>query len=240
MAELKFYGNIRGAGASADGELINHSAGSGLGFYGLGFGVSVPIDTKQKTTFITDALGVVSGAQLNNTEILVEGSETVMGTVLSQNATTLNLDRLPNYLCPLNIRFEHTEPVAVQNCKLRIFDRNNINNHASGVATYVYEVRHPSTVSTQSNLALRGRAEDSWFLFESTESMSDMPFTPSPGISGTNTNIQDSASPAKGWVSTEGAPHQSMRHDWYVALSAEPNTIGSKTQYGLYFTLEYL
>jgi hypothetical protein len=31
-----------------------------------------------------------------------------------------------------------------------------------------------------------------------------------------------------------------MRHDWYVALSAEPNTIGSKTQYGLYFTLEYL
>jgi hypothetical protein len=70
--------------------------------------------------------------------------------------------------------------------------------------------------------------------------MSDMPFTPSPGISGTNTNIQDSASPAKGWVSTEGAPHQSMRHDWYVALSAEPNTIGSKTQYGLYFTLEYL
>ena len=31
-----------------------------------------------------------------------------------------------------------------------------------------------------------------------------------------------------------------MRHDWYIAISASPREIGSKTQYGLYFSLEYL
>lgn len=238
MAELKFYGNIitpQGAG-----ELINHSAGSGLGFYGLGFGVSVPIDTRQKTTYVTDALGTASGSQLNNTEMITEGDVNTAGTVKTQNAATIALDKLPNYLCPLNIRFEHTEPVAVQNCKLRIFDRNNINNHASGVATYVYEARHPSNSQSQTNLSHRGRSENSWFLFESTESMNDMPFTPSPGLSGTNTVVADVAAPDKGWTTTSGSTFQSFRHDWYVALSAEPNTIGSKTQYGLYFTLEYL
>lgn len=240
MAELKFYGNIKGAGESADGELINHSAGSGLGFYGLDFGVSVPIDTRQKTTYITDSLGTASGSQLNNTEMVLEGDVNTTGKVRVQNASELDLDRLPNYLCPLNIRFEHTEPVAVQNCKLRIFDRNNIDNHASGVTTYVYEARHPSTEQTETNLSHRGRTENSWFLYSSGLAMVDMPFTPSPGISGTNTIVADVEAPNKDWITTSGSVWQSMRHDWYVALSAEPDTIGSKTQYGLYFTLEYL
>jgi hypothetical protein len=238
MAELKFYGNI--ITPEGAGELINHSAGSGLGFYGLGFGVSVPIDTRQKTTYITDALGIASGSQLNNTEMTIEGDVNTVGKVRVQNANELDLDKLPNYLCPLNIRFEHTEPVAVQNCKLRIFDRNNIDNHASGVSTYVFEARHPSASQTQTNLSHRARTENSWFLFEASESMNDMPFTPSPGISGTNTVVADVSAPDKDWETTEGSVHQSLRHDWYVALSAEPDTIGSKTQYGLYFTLEFL
>jgi hypothetical protein len=161
------------------------------------------------------------------------------GTVSINSASAVNLDKLPNYLCPLNIRFTHTEAVKVQNCKLRIFDRDNIDNHASGVVTYVYEARHPASSQVISNLSHRGRAANSWYQFDPVEAMVDMLFTTSPGVSGTNTNSQDT-SPTLAYTSNQGSLHTSIRHDWYVALSSEPITIGSKTQYGLYFTVEYL
>lgn len=240
MAEIKFYGNIQGSPSSSDGELINHAAGSGIGFYGNNFGISVPIGTQQSTTFITNSLGTSQGSRLNNTSMVTSGNNTTPGTVKINGVSTINLDRLPNYLCPLNIRFTHTEPVRVQNCKLRVFDRNNINNHASGVVTYVYEARHPSTIESISNLSHRGRPENNtWYEFDPLLALSDMVFTSSPGTSGTNTNSQDINSDL-GWSTREGSLHESARHDWYVALSSEPITVGSKTQYGLYFSLEYL
>lgn len=237
MAEIRFYANIEGQ--SGDGELINHSAGSGLGFYGNGFGISVPVGSQQTTTFITNANGTAEGARLNNTAMVTSGNINTQGTVSINAASAVNLDRLPNYLCPLNIRFTHTEPVKVQNCKLRIFDRNNISNHASGVVTYVYEARHPATSQSISNLSHRGRLSNTWYEFDSVEAMSDMTFTSSPGPSGKNTNSQDT-SPTLGYLTNEGSLFAGIRHDWYVALSSEPTTIGSKTQYGLYFTVEYL
>lgn len=237
MAEIKFYANIKDQ--SGDGELINHSAGSGLGFYGNGFGISVPVGSQQTTTFVTNANGTSEGARLNNTSLITSGTPLTIGTVSINSASAVNLDRLPNYLCPLNIRFTHSEAVKVQNCKLRIFDRNNINNHASGVVTYVYEARHPATSQSISNLSHRGRIENSWYEFDPVNAMSDMAFTSSPGASGKNTNSQDT-SPTLGYLFNEGSLHTSTRHDWYVALSSEPVTIGSKTNYGLYFTVEYL
>ena len=33
---------------------------------------------------------------------------------------------------------------------------------------------------------------------------------------------------------------QYYQHDWYVGITASPDSIGSKTQYGLYVELEYL
>lgn len=240
MADIKFYANITGQGSGAEGELINHSAGSGIGFYGSNFGVSVPIGTRQSTTFVTNAVGANQGSQLNNTTMVTSGDSNTMGTVSVNGASAINLDRLPNYLCPLNIRFSHSSPVRVQNCKLRIFDRNNIANHASGVVTYVYEARHPSSLQTISNLSHRGRPTlNSWYEFDSLDAMTDMQFTASPGVSGTNTNTQDTNA-SLGWVTQEGSLHAASRHDWYVALSSEPVTVGSKTQYGLYFTVEYL
>lgn len=237
MAEIKFYANIKDQ--SGDGELINHSAGSGLGFYGNGFGISVPVGSQQTTTFVTNANGTSEGARLNNTSLVSSGTPLTAGTVSINSASAINLDRLPNYLCPLNIRFTHSEAVKVQNCKLRIFDRNNINNHASGVVTYVYESRHPATSQSVSNLSHRGRVENSWYEFDPVNAMADMAFTSSPGASGKNTNSQDT-SPTLGYSSNEGSLHTSTRHDWYLALSSEPVTIGSKTNYGLYFTVEYL
>jgi hypothetical protein len=236
MAQIQFYANILN-GANT---LINHTAGSGLGFYGSSFGVSVPVNARQTTTYVTDANGVNQGAQLNNTAMNTLGDGTTAGTV-SVNSTTpaINNNNLPNYLCPLNIRFTNETAVRVQNCKLRIFDRSNINNPASGVTTYVYEARHPSILQTSTNLAHRGRAANSWVEFDPVTSVTDMIFTNSPGTSGTNTNSSDT-NVSLGYTSQDGSLHTSTRHDWYVALSSEPESIGSKTQYGLYFSVEYL
>jgi hypothetical protein len=239
MADIKFYGNI--FGEQGDGQLINHGAGSGIGFYGNDHGISVPVGSQQSTTFITDAVGANRGPRLNNTAMYTIGAGATKGKVSVNGTTAIDLDKLPNYLCPLNIRFTHTDPVKVQNCKLRIFDRDNIEKHASGVTTYVYEARHPSTQNIAS-LSQRGRSEYSWMEFESDPLMAieQMDLTPSPGASGKNTTTGDSASPSLGWISTDGPAHASVRHDWYLALSSEPVSIGSKTQYGLYFTAEYV
>jgi hypothetical protein len=237
MAEIKFYANIKDQ--SGDGELINHSAGSGIGFYGNGFGISVPVGAKQTTTYVTNANGTSEGARLNNTAYVTSGNISTKGTVSVNSASAIDLDKLPNYLCPLNIRFTHSEAVKVQNCKLRIFDRNSISNHASGVVTYVYESRHPATSQSIGNLSHRGRTETSWYEFDPVNAMTDMTFTSSPGVSGTNTNSQDT-NVALGYTTQDGSLKTSTRHDWYLALSSEPVTIGSKTQYGLYFTVEYL
>ena len=37
-----------------------------------------------------------------------------------------------------------------------------------------------------------------------------------------------------------GNTGQYTQHDWYLAITASPDSIGSKTQYGLYVELEYL
>jgi len=241
MAEIKFYGNIKDDSASSDGQVIGHAAGSGLGFYGSDYGISVPIGTQQSTTWMTNADGTATErVRMNNTALSATGDASTAGTVAVNGGGAINLNNLPNYLCPLNIRFTHTEAVKVQNCKLRIFDRNDISKHASGVTTSVFESRHPSSDSAKTNLAHRGRStRNDWVTFDPSLSMSDMTCTDSPGASGLNTNTSDTDTDL-GYTTTTGAAHENVRHDWYLALSAEPESIGSKTKYGLYFTVEYL
>lgn len=229
-AEIKFYANVKVDDSVAE---IAHNNGSGIGFYGSSFGVSVPVNSQQTTTWTTNADGTNQGIQLHNTAWV--SSE----TVAIDSASSINLESLPNYLCPLNVRFTNDDPVKVQNCKLRIFDRNNIQNQASGVTTYVYESRHPLADQVPSGLAFKGRSENTWYEFDPVDAMSDMTFTSSPGVSGLNTDSSDT-NPEKGYTSTSGVSLASMRHDWFVALSSEPQSIGSKTNYGLYFSVEYL
>tara|TARA_R100000005_G_C4992791_1_gene199958 strand:- start:1814 stop:2557 length:744 start_codon:yes stop_codon:yes gene_type:complete len=247
MAAITFHVNGFSAAATDDASLINHTAGSGLGFFGNGFGLSVPVGQYQESTFVSNSNGTASGVKASNTKFA-----SVSGTIHNGNAEDDN-EHLPNYYAPLNIRFTHDEAVRVQNCKLRIFDRNDIDNMASGVTTKVYEIRHPNGTAGESAeggsetgpLAHRGRATHDWYEFDPEEDMTDMLFTSSPGVSGLNTSAGDSlpsigAGSQYNWVFKEGAAHEALRHDWYVALSASPDSIGSKTQYGLYFTLEYL
>jgi hypothetical protein len=237
MASIEFRANILG---NLQSTLIPHTAGSGIGFYGAGFGVSVPIGSQQSKTYITNSAGTSAGAELNNTSMATVGTNVTAGTASLNGGSAIPTSGIPNYQAPLNIRFTHTESVAVQNCKLRIFDRNNIDNPASGVSTYVYEVRHPSIVQTIRGLSHRGRSSHDWLAYEPSDNeVVDMAFTNSPGVSGLNTSSSDT-NVALGYTTQQGASHRSLQHDWYVALSSEPETIGSKTNYALYFSLEYL
>lgn len=247
MASINFYGNINGGAYNTSPSGINHAAGSGLGFYGAGYGISVPVGQFQDTTWVTNANGTASNQyRLSNTKFISSG------TTSANAGTAIANWRMPNYYAPLNIRFTHSEAVKVQNCKLRIFDRNDIQKQASGVSTMVYEVRHPhpsegTLAVPESGLSFRGNGMNNhdWKEFDPVFTMSDLDLTPSPGISGLNTSSADAGRLSQPdayyrYLTTEGATHQSTRHDWYVALSASPDSIGSKTNYGLYFTCEYL
>lgn len=240
MAEIKFYGNFL---SSSDDNIIRHDLGSGIGFYGLDFGVSVPVGSQQTTTWITNANGTNPGARLHNTAKVASGvpGSATKGTVSVDGANpAIDLDKLSNYLCPLNIRFTHSTPVRVQNGKLRIFARDHgINNPASGVTTWVYEARKPSAAPSGTSLNLRGVSDFVWKEFDPTLAQTELNLTPSPGMSGLNTNALDT-DVALGYTSQSGIEHVSTRHDWYIALSSEPESIGSKTNYGLYYTVEYL
>jgi hypothetical protein len=240
MASITFHANINTASVSTDASLVNHTAGSGLGFFGGNFGLSVPVGQYQESTFVSNSNGTASGIKVSNTKF-----SSISGVIHNGNTPEIDNEAMPNYYAPLNIRFTHDEAVRVQNCKLRIFDRNDIDNMASGVTTKVYELRHPNGVANTSYaLAHRGRATHDWYEFDPEEDMTDMLFTSSPGVSGLNTSAGDSlpseSESQANYVYKQGAAHEAERHDWYVALSASPDSIGSKTQYGLYFTLEYL
>lgn len=243
MAEIKFYANVL---ANDGAREIAHTVGSGLGFYGSSHGVSVPVGSQQRTTYVTNADGTVEGIQLHNTAMVTSGIPTEKGTVSVDGSSPITLSNLPNYLCPLNLRFTHSTPVRVQNCKLRIFDRNDINRPASGVTTWVFEARHPSAIQ-EGDLSLSWRANKDnttsqgfrWTEFDPLLAQFDMPLTSSPGMSGLNTDTTDTNTNL-GYASQSGLSLQATRHDWYVAISSQPDSIGSKTNYGMYFTVEYL
>ena len=251
MAEITFHANQNGMASSDDATLIEHAGGSGLGFFGGGFGISVPVGQYQDTSYVTNGDGTASGVRVNNTKWA--SSNVIPNSGVSANGgATIGLSGMPNYYAPLRISFSHSEAVKVQNCKLRIFDRSNINNHASGVTTKVYEVRRPHPVKNgfaagQGALKLRGDVGDhKWNTWDHEEdaSVADMNFTPSPGPSGLNTSsddpIAETESTYRNWISKSGEACRAKRHDWYVAISASPNEIGSKTDFGMYFTVEYL
>ena len=248
MAEITFHANQNGMASSDDATLIQHAGGSGLGFFGGGFGISVPVGQYQDTSYVTNGDGTSSGVRVNNTKWA--SSNVIPNSGVSANGgATIGLSGMPNDYAPLRISFSHSEAVKVQNCKLRIFDRNDISKPASGVSTKVFECRHPQPNEAHNGqsgtLAFRGVTGFAWSEFDPTEAQFDLDFTPSPGMSGLNTSAAETlpsglADGSINWLTNQGAAHESLRHDWYVAMSASPDSIGSKTQYGLYFTLEYL
>lgn len=189
--------------------------GSGIGFFGsAGFGSSVAVGEYQASTYITNSNGTIQGAEINNVKYAHPSS----GTTGSSSSPT-HLLNIANYKATLNVRFTSTSPVKTQNAQVRIYDRSNINNNPSGVTTKVAEIIHPSTTET----GLTGSGSSTW----ST-------------LAGSGTTLSLASSPGSSGLSPSGINTVDTRHDWYLALSASPDSIGSKTQYGLWIQLEYL
>ena len=236
MASISFL-----AGSTA----INNLSGSGLGFFGGSFGQSVQINNFQDTTFITDGNGTNNGGAGNNVKYSTDTKAFAAGVV-----PATGLLYIPNEKATLNIRFSNDSAVRTQNCKLRIFDRVNKDHPASGVITRVCELLHPSN-----SYSVEGSGDSTWF-GSSTHTGSDAQGTynastnPSSRLpAGTNTvggggvfvPLAQSPGPS-GLYAGNGSANtgQYYQHDWYVGITASPDSIGSKTQYGLYVELEYL
>lgn len=204
MATISFH---------ADDFHVQNLSGSGLGFYGGGFGDSVEVGEYQDTTFITDGNGTSQGPQVNNIKYLNTASGEINGA-----GSGVPLTAIPNYLATLNIRFSHGSAVKTQNAKLRIYDRSDIDNPASGVTTKVAEIIHPDQVQNDN-----GSGSTEWSSLAGSGVI--MSLVSSPGTSGERPN---------------GSETSDVRHDWYCSISASPDSIGSKTLFGLYFAVEYL
>ena len=236
MASISFL-----AGSTA----INNLSGSGLGFFGGSFGQSVQINNFQDTTFITDGNGTNNGGAGNNVKYSTDTKAFAAGVV-----PATGLLYIPNEKATLNIRFSNDSAVRTQNCKLRIFDRVNKDHPASGVITRVCELLHPSN-----SYSIEGSGDSTWFGSsthtgsdaQGTYNASDNPSSRLPagtntvGGSGVFVPLAQSPGPS-GLYAGNGSANtgQYYQHDWYVGITASPDSIGSKTQYGLYVELEYL
>lgn len=198
----------------ADGFKIN--PGSGLGFYGdSGFGYTIPVGEWNGRTFITNSNGTLDGGEVNN----IKYSNNSSG-IVGQAGSGIALPAIPNYLSTVEVRFTNDTAVQTQNVQLRIYDRSSIANPASGVTTAVAELIHPNVSQVND-----GSGDTAW---EFPAGTSYMTLAPSPGVSGLYAgNGSDSV-------------HTDTVHSNFVAISASPDTIGSKTLYGLYVQLDYL
>ncbi len=134
------------------------------------------------------------------------------GTV---DSVIYNLKDIPNYKATLNIRLEHGSAISTQNGRVYIYDRYSKVNPASGLTCKIAQIDHTGTVNT----GLVGVGSTSWTTAAGTSSYLTLSNT--PGISGYGGGAQ-------------------VQHDWYLAISASPTSIGAKTQFGLMFEVEYL
>lgn len=199
----------------ADGFTISGS--SGLSFFSSSFGNSVKVGQYQDTTYISDGAGTVQGPQVNNIKWFNSGS----GYLNSATQAT-GVKYFTNALATLQVRFSNDTAVKTQNGLLYIYDRTNIANAASGVQTQVYEIIHPDPIQNNT-----GSGTSSWTIMSGVAgAVNSMSISSSPGISGIYNNTSST--------------RPDTNHDFYFALSATPNTVGSKSNYGLYISLEYL
>jgi len=207
--------------AGKNGALVTLPAGSGLGFYGTVFGASVQVAYYQDTTFITSANGTVNGGTTNN----LKCDRTLLGQddVIWNGAVEPTMDiltKVPNLSGTLNVRFTYDDPVQTQNGKIWVYDRTTKTQGASGVTCYAAQIVHPSGAPGD----MVGSGDANWVLASSgAGSGTSVTLCNSPGVSGLAFAV----------------PAVATQHDWYMGMSASPNSIGSKEAFGIYVELEY-
>jgi hypothetical protein len=196
--------------------IIQSLSGSGLAFFGsAGFGASVKVGNWNQRTFISDGNGINQGPECWNNQYLNIGSG-----IIGQVGSGVALTAIPNAQATLNINFTNPTPVHTQNGVVQIYDRVNTNNLPSGVTCMLANIIHPDP--SQSN---DGSGSTTWQNVGGSGSVLALP--PSPGPSGLYAGNGSNGN----WQATE--------HDWYVLVSASPNSIGAK-QFGLYAYVEFL
>jgi len=190
---------------------------SGIGFYGSTFGQSVQVSFYQDSTFITNSNGTINGGQLTNTKYV----GTTSGVQINGSGTVF-FSTVPTISGTMNVRFTYDTPVKTQNGEIRIFDRSDPDADPSGVTCQVCQLVNGFSGVNQSTGAADA-ANDGWF-----------------DLAGSGTTMTLLSSPGESGLSPSGVDTTDDRHDWYFALSASPDSIGSKTQFGAYVALEYL
>jgi len=303
-----------------NGQTLSTFSGSGLGFFGATAGSSVQIGSYQDSTYVSNADGSVTKNQTSNIKYIGTAFPSGMCSVdhIGTPYGPIGLSGVPSFHSTLGIRFGHTTPVKVQNCQLRIYDRTNINNPASGVNTKVAEIVNfnGAAWTSQGTQGIPSSAVGSgdafwWGEPWPAQLVSQNYYTNSVGVifgngldtsasvngdarllaaglagndeavGGTGIIVPLLDSPGSGqrgihdrqipswpkwsqyitntsnqltWsgnakyqygngsadVRTHGGTGLHTHHTWAVALSASPLSIGSKEQYGLYVSLEYL
>lgn len=211
MPTVSFFGNYS--------NVINNLNGSGLGFYGSTFGNSVNVGEYQTTTWITDSNGTIQGPQCQNVKFTHLASGSLNG------AASIPLTGIPNQNASLRISITNATSIQIQNATIKLYDRASTSNRPSGVTTAVAEIIHPSTLQT-----VKGSGNSTWTMFSGVAgTVQSLALCNGPGFSGNYGGLYGgSLSPA------------STQHDYFLALSSSPDSIGSKTQYALLFSYEYL
>jgi len=192
-------------------------AASGVGFYGATFGSSVQVASYQDTTFITDSGGTANGGQIDNNKYLGNATGVSINGAASADLNTVDVAS-----GTLNVRFTFDTVVMTQNGEFRIFDRTTITAPASGVTCHVAMLGNGGSGVNQTTGAAQA-GHNGW-----------------AALSGASPKWVLLASPGSGGLSPNGTGTTDTRHDWYIALSATPTSIGSKTLFGAYVALEYL
>lgn len=192
---------------------VNNLSGSGLGMYGdLGFNSAVNVSSWQGRTFISDSAGVNQGPEANNIKFLNNGSG-----ILGQTGSGIGIRAIPNFQATLNMRFTNDTNCKVQNSYIQAYDRVSVLNPPSGLTFAAANLIHPDT-----NQINNGSGDPIW-RFPAGSSIMSLGATFSPGSSG---------------LSPNGPNTSDNRHDFYIALSASPSSVGSKS-WAILASVEY-
>jgi len=196
MATFSFW-----AGESS---AIDNLSGSGLGFFGDGFGQSIRVGEYNSRTFICSSDGVTAAAEADNVKYYSSASG-----ILGQAGTPVNLVNMPNERASLNVRFTHASNVQVQQAKLYFYDRVSENNAPSGVTVKAAELIHVRTAQDAT-----GSGDTAWV---------------TPAGSGVTLDLCNSPGPAGQYAGNgSNSTWAATQHDWYAAVSISPDSIGSK------------
>lgn len=199
----------------AGGYEIPHTAGSGLAWYGANAGSPIPVGSYNQRCYIAPSDGTSQGAEATNNMWV-----SATGVVVGQAGSGILLTQLPNHQATLQIRFTNDTAVQATTNSVRIYDRYSIDNDPSGITVKLAEIIHPAIAQTAT-----GSGDSTWTNVYGSGSV--LSLAPSPGCSGQYAGNGSNST----WTDTV--------HDWYVAASVQPASIGSKT-FGAYVSIEYI